>query len=147
MIETRGTVVSCSAGKVQVRTERPLGGCGRCHETGGCGGQAAAGDKACAVVEVTTPLLLRAGDPVRLRIHETRALHSALISYGLAIVCLLVGAGLAAWWPTNTVAERDVAVMFGAVLGLVCAAVCLRWLERSRALRRHLQVEVSLDEA
>ena len=103
--------------------EVPDGGCGRCHEEGGCGGhhltQALCGDP--KIYRVANPFGLKIGDEVTLGISAKALWSGANFAYALPVLALLVGAMLGAFF------HGDSGAMVGGVFGLVAAWLVLRW--------------------
>jgi len=139
MIEASAIVVSAGAGRALVRiTQRP-GGCGRCHEPGGCQSlhltHALAPQRETFWVEDT--LDVKEGESVRLLMHERTPVYAALLSYGLAVALMLVGAAVGA-----AVAGGDGAALLGGVSGVALAFLINRVVYRSRAWRNNLKISM-----
>lgn len=101
-----------------VRTQ----GCGRCHETGGCGG-VMGGTSACAVRQYRVPNAIHAriGDAVMLSVPEGAVLKAALASYGVCVLLTIVGA-----WLATASGSGDAGAALGAVAGLGAGLLWLR---------------------
>lgn len=120
MLDAAGTIIALDeeSGKYAV-VRIDDGGCGRCHEPGGCGG-ANIGRMLC-----TTPRDFRALNPqgvalgarVRVAIADGAVRRGALTAYALPLLALLVGAmaGSAIAGDLN----RDAGGIVGALVGLV----------------------------
>lgn len=90
------------------------GGCGRCHEKGGCGGQQltqmfCSGPKR---YRVENPLGAEIGEQVTIAISEGALRTSANLAYGLPVLLLLAGA------IAGNLLAGDSGAMAGAVLGI-----------------------------
>lgn len=95
----------------------PGGGCGRCHEPGGCGGHNltqifCVSPKAHRVLN---PANAKVGESVVVIVSERTFLRSALIGYGLPLSGLFAGACL------GLVVAGDFGSMLGGVCGLFVA--------------------------
>lgn len=92
MTETQATVIASDGAYAIVRAEQQ-GGCGRCNEPGGCGGNNLV-QMMCASprqYRVLNPEGAKIGDVVTVSISEGVVGRSALIMYGLPLVFLFVG--------------------------------------------------------
>jgi sigma-E factor negative regulatory protein RseC len=148
MNELRATVLAGGAGKVRLRVEDRPGGCGRCDQPGGCRStrlahlfQAKPGE-----VEVDAPaagVRLSTGDRVILTVADGGPLAAALGSYGLPLAGLLIGAAVASL--LAPFANPDANAITGAVPGLFAGLFGVRFLMRSRALRKLTAVALRLD--
>jgi sigma-E factor negative regulatory protein RseC len=94
-------------------------GCGRCSEAGGCG-MACSAKPATYVLPANLPVAV--GDEVLVSAPERASFVAALMSYGVAIAALLVGALFAGWLGNDS----DLSVALGAACGLVIAVLWLR---------------------
>lgn len=123
---TVAAVVRALAGS-QAVVEVETGGCGRCHEKGGCGGQQLT-QMMCSspkTYHVDNPAGAAIGDRVTIAIAAGAVRRSANLAYVFPVVGLIAGAGLGSW------AAGDPGAMAGAVAGLAAA-----WfLARSRSNR------------
>lgn len=142
MIEAAAEVLRADGGRVRVRMLGEQGGCGRCHEPGGCRSVAltqALGTRL-REFELTNTIGAVAGDRVRLVMEDGGPLRAALASYGLATVCVLAGgaAGLLLYGQAN-----DGAIALGAGAGLLSAIAVNRMLVRSRRWRAGLRLELA----
>lgn len=111
----RAVVRALEAGEVLVEVEQ--GGCGRCHEKGGCGGQhltqmLCAGPK---TYRVGNPGGVAVGETVTVAIAAGAVRHSANLAYGLPILALIVGAML------GLQVGGDPGAMAGGAAGLIAA--------------------------
>ena len=118
--------------------EVPDGGCGRCHEEGGCGGhhltQALCG--APKVYRVANPSGLKIGDEVTLGISAKAVWVGANFAYAMPVLALLAGAMLGAFF------HGDTGAIAGGVVGLVAAWLVLRWKMRQRLENQDFQPQI-----
>lgn len=140
MIEARAVVVAVADGLARVRVVDRQEGCGRCDEPGGCRSVKLAYALRPPASEFSLPdtLGVRVGDEVALQLQDGASLRSALVSYGLGAVLMIVGAAGGQW-----LAGSDPAALAGAVAGLVLAWAVNRGLHRSRRWRGSLRVEMT----
>lgn len=92
MIDAPGIVTALDGDFAIVRMEES--GCGRCHETGGCGGNNI-GRLFCSAprsFRVLNPGKSSPGDRVVVAIDEGALRRSALMCYGLPLLALFIGA-------------------------------------------------------
>lgn len=90
--ETRAVVRGLDGDFVLIEAEQ--GGCGRCHEEGGCGGQHLT-QMLCATAKtwrLENPGGLKVGDTVTVAIAAGQVRRTANLAYGLPIFGLLAGA-------------------------------------------------------
>lgn len=117
--ETKGTVVGVEGNTVLVKLHS--GGCGRCHEPGGCGGQSLtqmmSSEKR---YRVPNTIAAQVGDPVLILIDSTLVRRAAWQAYGLPLLLCISGALLGQWL------AGDLAALIGAGLGLFGAWLKLR---------------------
>ncbi len=102
------------------------GGCGRCHEEGGCGGQNltqmfCAGQKS---YRVANPHGAQVGDQVTVAIAAGSIRQTANLAYGLPLAASIAGAAIGTW------INGDPGAMLGALLGISGALIYIR--RRSR---------------
>jgi sigma-E factor negative regulatory protein RseC len=135
LIEARAEVVRAEAGRVWVRLTGRQGGCGRCHEPGGCGETRLTdvfrGGARDYVID--DPLGLAPGERVKLVIGAGVPLRAALSSYGLGTVLILLGGALGAFLASP--AWIDLGTGTGAALGGMLAALHYRFTLRHRLPR------------
>lgn len=114
MIETQATVTALEGDYALV--EASQSGCGRCHETGGCGGNNGARlfCHAPRRFRVRNPLGARVGERVSVGVADGAILRSAAILYVLPLACLLAGALAGALLLPDA---RDGAALVGALVG------------------------------
>ena len=99
------------------------GGCGRCHEEGGCGGQQltqmfCSGPK---TYKVDNALGASIGDRVTVAIAAGSVRRTANLAYGVPLTAVIIGAAL------GTSMAGDSAAMLGAALGLVLSLFYVRF--------------------
>lgn len=103
--------------------EVEAGGCGRCHEKGGCGGQQLT-QMFCAspkIYRVDNSLGLGVGARVTLAIAAGSVRRTANLAYGVPLTATIVGAAL------GTLLAGD----FGGILGAaICFAISLLYVRR-----------------
>lgn len=122
MIDAQGTIISVDGEHAVVQMDET--GCGRCHESGGCGGNNI-GRMLCASprnFKVMNPKLLSVGSRVTVAIAEGAVRRSATIAYALPLVILFLGAfcGLSLAGENGAIAG-----FFG---GLFLSALAIRFL-------------------
>lgn len=120
MIEASGVVVDVDGESAIVKMDET--GCGRCHEEGGCGGNNI-GQLFCSSPRVFRVLNDRRaviGERVTIAALGGSVRQSAVLAYGLPLLCLFVGAVLGAEF------FGDTGAIFGAIGGLFCAWACLK---------------------
>ena len=106
-MQAEGIVVRLVGARAYVKIKRS-GGCGRCHEVGGCGG-VGQDDAHCEEFVVDNSFGAQNGQRVSVDVPEGATLTAALLAYGMPLLAILLGAGLASWlW------QSDVAVALGA---------------------------------
>lgn len=145
MIEEPATVLRVAGDAAWVRCEREAG-CARCAEGRGCGGGLLGrllGDRLREIRVLRQPADLQAGERVILALDEGVLLRGAFLVYLLPLLCLGLGAGLAAWaasaWlPT---AVREPAAVAGALAGLAAGFAWAR-LRVSRADTRDFEPRI-----
>jgi len=127
-VQAEGIVVRLAGTRAYVKIKRS-GGCGRCHEVGGCGG-VGQDDSHCEEFVVDNSFGAQSGQRVSVEVPEGATLKAAMIAYGLPLLAILLGAGLASWiW------HSDLAVALGAATFLVLALLVLYGLQGSGVLR------------
>jgi sigma-E factor negative regulatory protein RseC len=115
MSEAQGIVTAIDGDYAVVRTEE--GGCGRCHEQGGCGG-VSVGRMFCSAPRtwrVLNPRGAVVGEKVSVAVAEGAVGASALLIYILPLVSLIGGAVLGA------ALLSDVGAIAGGAVGLLVA--------------------------
>lgn len=127
-MENRGIVLRVDGAYVEVEVQPVSGGCGRCHEEGGCGSSLlneSLRPKHLNVYRLHNTLQAKVGDAVILHIAEGAVLRAALWAYLLPALLLIVGTALGHWLG-QTGDERG--SLSGAVAGLLLGALFLRGL-------------------
>ena len=122
--ETRAVVRAFDGDDVLI--EAAQGGCGRCHEEGGCGGQNLT-QMFCSAPKVwrlPNPGGLSVGDAVMVGIAAGEVRHSANVAYGLPLLGILLGA------VSGNAVASDQGAMLGAVLGFFVAGLLARLVSR-----------------
>ena len=121
-MQSEGVVTRIEGSRAYVKVRRS-GGCGRCHEVGGCGGVSQDESRNQEFLVVNS-FGANAGQRVRLEIPDGATVMAALLAYGLPLLALVLGAVVASFvWQT------DLAAALGAVIGLLFAVLgvyCLR---------------------
>ena len=140
-MQAMAQVVRVELGRAWLRVTDAGGGCGRCHEPGGCRSvqitQAFGLPK--ADFALPTTLELRVGDKVVISIPDGAPLKAALASYGLGVVLLVAGAALGSMWSAG-----DLGAALGGLAGLMLAFVLNRLRFRSRGWRAQLRMELAV---
>lgn len=111
----RGIVRALNGQNALIEVEQ--GGCGRCHEKGGCGGQNisqmfCSGPKS---YEVRNDIAAQVGERVHVAISAGSVSSTANLVYVLPLAAMLIGA------VAGFQLHGDLAAIFGAILGLVLA--------------------------
>lgn len=124
-VTIRAVVRSLEGETALVEVEQ--GGCGRCHEEGGCGGQQltqmfCSGPKTYRVINAVGAAI---GDRVRVGIAPGSVSKTANFAYILPLTVAFAGAAL------GTSLSGDAGGILGAVAGLVIAFVYIRFRTRS----------------
>lgn len=102
------------------------GGCGRCHEEGGCGGQNLT-QMFCSgprMWRVDNSLGARPGERVMVAVGQGSVRRVANLAYGVPLLAALLAAAL------GSSVAGDPGAMAGAVAGLVVAFAYVRWQTR-----------------
>ncbi|MEI7613047.1 MAG: SoxR reducing system RseC family protein [Betaproteobacteria bacterium] len=136
MIDAKGIVTSVEGDYAIVQMDEA--GCGRCHEDGGCGGHNL-GKMLCS-----TPKTFRvlnsgnasAGDHIAVSIDAGAIRQSALLAYGLPLLCLFVGAFSGLFFLGETGA------IGGSIVGLVGAWGGLRYTQQRKTASLHAQPHI-----
>lgn len=114
---------------LQAVVEIEHGGCGRCHEEGGCGGQQltqmfCSGPKTYSVDNRLGALL---GERVTIAIADGSVRRTANLAYGVPLIAAIAGAALGA--PLS----GDAGAIFGAGAGLVLSFFFIRFRAQGKA--------------
>jgi sigma-E factor negative regulatory protein RseC len=105
------------------------GGCGRCHEEGGCGGQHLT-QMFCSnakTYRVENTVGASLGEHVTVAIAAGSVRQTANLAYGLPLLGLLLGAFL------GVAFAGDIGAMLGAGAGLFLSFIYIRWRVRREA--------------
>lgn len=125
MSETRAVVTALDGEYALVRTDS--GGCGRCHEAGGCGGanisQILCGNE--RVWRVLNTRGARVGEHVSVRVADGAVRASATLLYVVPLTLFLAGALIGASFFAET----------GAIAGAV-AGIAIAWYRVARQIRQ-----------
>ena len=134
MIETTGTVIAVDGDEALVQVNES-GGCGRCHEEGGCGGHNL-GKMLCAApttYRVRNPGGAAVGQQVTIALAEGVIRRSALLMYGLPLALLLAAALI------GMAVAGEGGAMLGALAGLLGGWWGVRCLQRARRGDSHTE--------
>ena len=133
MIDAPGTVVAVDGEYALVSMDET--GCGRCHEEGGCGGNNI-GKMFCnapRTFRVLNPGRSAVGDRVTIVIAEGVVRRTAALAYGLPMLALFAGALM------GSALAGESGAIIGAISGLLCAWLGLRYLQASGAADKNSQ--------
>lgn len=133
MIDAQGTITAVNGDTADVLMDET--GCGRCHEEGGCGGHNI-GKMLCAsprTFQVLNPGNSAVGNRVTVVIAEGTVRRSAVLAYVVPLLALFVGA------LGGSVLAGEVGAIVGAVSGLFCAWLVLRYAQAHGSPDRHSQ--------
>lgn len=120
MIEVPGTISALDGDHAIVRVEES--GCGRCHETGGCGGYSL-GRLFCHAprsFRVLNPGNSAIGDAVSIVIDDGAVRRSAALAYGLPLLLLFIGA------LGGSALAGDGGAIVGSISGLLFSCLVMR---------------------
>ncbi|MFM8798308.1 MAG: SoxR reducing system RseC family protein [Fluviibacter sp.] len=117
------------------------GGCGRCHETGGCGGVSIA-QPLCSTPKtllVVNDVGVQLGDKVLVTIPDALLSQGITRAYLIPLILLFVGSALGALLlpdltPVRWQLSSDIGAMAGAGLGLIAAWWQLQRNQQTRAM-------------
>ncbi|SMB26720.1 Positive regulator of sigma E activity [Sterolibacterium denitrificans] len=126
-VENRGIVTRVEGPYALVEVRPMSGGCGRCHEAGGCGSNLlneTLRPQSMNIYRLTNEIGARVGDVVMISVPEGAVLRVALLAYLLPVLCLIAGAAIG----TSVYAE-DRFALAGAVIGLMAGLLVLRLLQ------------------
>ena len=118
---TVSAIIRALDGK-EALVEVEAGGCGRCHEKGGCGGQQLA-QMFCAspkTYRVSNNLGLDIGDRVTLAIAAGSVRRTANLAYGVPLTATIIGAAL------GTLLAGDFGGIFGAAVSFALSLFYVR---------------------
>ncbi|MBP9714712.1 MAG: SoxR reducing system RseC family protein [Sterolibacterium sp.] len=127
-MENRGIVRRVEGDQVEVEVRPLSGGCGRCHEEGGCGSHLlneSLRPRQLSVYRLHNTINARVGDSVILQVAEGAVLRAALWAYLLPVLLLIAGTAVGRLLsPPGD--ER--APLLGAAAGLLLGLLVLRFL-------------------
>lgn len=128
MSEAQGKVTALDGAYAIVATE-PENGCGRCHESGGCGG-ANISRMMCSSAprtwRVLNPRGAKIGDDVTIAVADGAIGAGAFVVYVVPLVMLLLGAILGA------ALAGDAGAISGAMIGLLAGVLVMRQQQKRR---------------
>jgi sigma-E factor negative regulatory protein RseC len=137
MIETRAVVTRREGEYAFVEVNESAGGCGRCHEAGGCRSFVltdAFGVQR-RVFRIANTLHAAPGQMIVIGIEDHATLRAAVLAYGVPLVLLLAGASLGT--AVAPAAQADLAAAGGTLAGLAGGFALARLLAvRSPRMRR-----------
>lgn len=84
-MRVEGTVMNVQNNRAVVSVKRS-GGCGRCHEAGGCGG----GESSCEQYSLNNPANAVPGQRVEIDLPEGGAFKAAFVAYMLPVIGMLL---------------------------------------------------------
>ncbi|MBL8488102.1 MAG: SoxR reducing system RseC family protein [Rhodocyclaceae bacterium] len=91
---SEATVIAIQDGHVVLRLTKPLTGCGRCEEAGGCGSGLAG--RNCRTYRLPNTQDMAVGDRVNVSVADGTVLVASLFSYFLPAVLAIIGAAAGA---------------------------------------------------
>jgi sigma-E factor negative regulatory protein RseC len=141
-MEIEAVVTGIEGTDAVVELDRRTGGCGRCHESGGCGGGGSLlgsffGPRS-KTFRVGNPIGAQIGERVLLRLGDREFLYTALAVYLLPAALLVTGA-----FAGMAVADvpGDIPALAGGLVGFAGGAVAVTFYQaRARRLGRCLPV-------
>lgn len=138
VIEAPGVVVRLNGERAWVRLTDIQGGCGRCHEPGGCGGAriAHAFGRPDEVFDVQVRDSVSVGQRVVLVVDDGAALKAAVTGYVLPTFLILALVGLGTW------VAGESGGMFALVLSLFLSVFIVRRVSQRHRWRRRLSVSL-----
>lgn len=141
--ESEALVIDIRGGDAVLRLTKPVSGCGRCDEPGGCNSGLAARD--CRTYRLPNDVGARIGDRVSISVADGAILRAALVSYLSPAVLAILGAAAGAS------RGGDPWAVGGATAGLLAGILLLRAFGRRtrsqylpRILRVHSRAAASL---
>lgn len=130
-MENHGIVIRLEGNQAIVEIRPPDGGCGRCHETGGCGSNLlneSLRPKKLNQYRLPNTLGAKPGDAVILTLPEGALLRAACLAYLFPAILLILGAALGKYLSPDPLASLS-----GAAAGLLTALLILRLLQKTPA--------------
>ena len=119
---------------VFVKVNEQPGGCGRCHESGGCSSGALTQifrSRSCREFRLPNDIGAREGDKVMVSLADGVTLKAALAVYMLPVLCILLGAWVGTWLAGPAGSDR--LATLGAVTGFVVSLVLVAVYRRRHA--------------
>lgn len=132
IVEAR--VVSLDGDYAIIELARSTGGCGRCHETGGCGGGGVLGQffgLRSGKFRTLNQLSAKAGETLWVELDDSAYVRAALGAYALPSAALVVGAMATGFLLPE---PSDISVFIGALLGLAFGTIATALVLRRAAL-------------
>lgn len=133
-MQVQAVVTRSDAKGVFVKTKTPEGGCGRCHEPGGCRsgmlGQIF-GSSSCREYQVSDEFASQVGDEVVVEVPEGAPVRAALLAYFFPLLCFFLTAVLVFQFTRSEPLSA-----LGAVAGLLAAIGAIGVLRRVGWLNR-----------
>lgn len=129
---------------VFVKVNEQPGGCGRCHEEGGCSSGALTQifrSRNCREFRLPNNIGARDGDKVMVSLADGVTLKAALAVYMLPVVCILLGAWLGTWLAGPSGSDR--LATLGAVTGFIVSMVLVAVYRRRHAANAMAQPVLS----
>lgn len=123
-MENHGVVTRLDGQYAMVEVKPVSGGCGRCHEEGGCGSNLlneSLRPQKLNIYRLPNRIDAKVGDAVMIAVPEGAVLRAALLAYLLPLLFLIVGAALG-----TAVAASDRDALIGAGGGLALGLLVLR---------------------
>ncbi len=132
MIEVQGEVIAVEGGRALVRTAANSGGCGRCHEPGGCGSAKIGSMFRSEQAEFWLNNAIGAvvGEKVAICLAEEVSAQAALVGYLVPVVGIVLGAAGGVF--TGGADAGDGHALAGEVVGLAAGMLLSRLIGRGR---------------
>ncbi|MCB1916531.1 MAG: SoxR reducing system RseC family protein [Rhodocyclaceae bacterium] len=133
MIEVPGEVLAVEDGRALVRTRGGGGGCGRCHEAGGCGSAKVGSMFRAEHADfwLDNPIQAQVGDPVLICVAEAVSAQAAMLGYLVPVLGIVVGAALGVLLGGSSAGDAE--ALAGAAVGLLVGVFVSRSLGRGRS--------------
>ncbi len=128
-MENHGIVIRLDGDHAIVEIRPPDGGCGRCHEAGGCGGHLlndTLRPKKLSLYRLPNGIGAKPGDTVFIDIPEGALLRAALLAYLFPALMLILGAALG-----KAISSHALASLPGSAAGLAAALLILRLIHKN----------------
>ncbi|NTV10126.1 MAG: SoxR reducing system RseC family protein [Zoogloea sp.] len=142
-METNAVVTRTEGRLAWVKLTGQQGGCGRCHEPGGCGGVQVTHvfKKAGEEFRLDNDIHAEPGQAVRVWVSDEAPLRASMLTYGLPLAGLLAGA-VAGTLLAPSVAFQDAGGLAGGLGGLLLALLAARYSYRRAGWHEHMQVRL-----